>query len=247
MRIDIMTLFPEMFEPVIATSIVGRARAAGLVDIRCHHIRDYSLDKHSRTDDTLYGGGKGMLMQSDPIYNCYKSVELQTGSKPHVIYMSPRGKVLNQQKALELSKMDNVCILCGHYEGVDQRILDELQAEEISIGDYVLTGGELAALVLTDSVVRLVPGVLADEVCWQEESHASGLLEHPQYTHPAVWNGREVPDILLSGHHANIEKWRREQALTITYRNRPDLLEKAELSKNDVAFVEKLRCEDDVL
>ena len=239
-RIDILTLFPEMFEPVIATSIIGRARAAGHIDIRCHHIRDYSLDKHSRTDDTLYGGGKGMLMQCDPIYNCYKAVELQAGVRPHVVYMSPRGALLTQEKALALSKLPNLAILCGHYEGIDQRVLDEVVDEELSIGDYVLTGWELPALVLTDAVARLCPGVLADEECWREESHGNGLLEHPQYTHPYEWNGRFVPDVLLTGHHANIARWRREKSLEITRRNRPDLLEKAALDETDRAYLRAL-------
>lgn len=237
MRIDILTLFPEMLEPVIATSIIGRARAAGHIDIRCHHIRDYSLDKHARTDDTLYGGGKGMLMQPDPIYNCYRSVELQTAGKPHVIYMSPRGSLLTQQKVLTLAQMPQLCILCGHYEGVDQRLLDEIVDEELSIGDYVLTGGELPALVLADAVARLCPGVLSDDICWQEESHGNGLLEYPQYTHPVEWHGRTVPSVLLSGHHANIARWRRQKSLAITRQNRPDLLEKAQLTPEDQAFL----------
>lgn len=244
MRIDILTLFPEMFEPVIATSIIGRARAAGHLDIRCHHIRDYSLDKHSRTDDTLYGGGKGMLMQPDPIYNCYKSVELQVGAPPHLVYMSPRGALLTQQKVLELSRLPGLAILCGHYEGVDQRLLDEIVDEELSIGDYVLTGGELPALVLTDAVARLCPGVLADDVCWQEESHSAGLLEHPQYTHPYEWRGRTVPDVLRSGHHANIDRWRREQSLRITWKNRPDLLQTATLTDADRAYLRQLEREE---
>lgn len=240
MRIDILTLFPEMFEPVIATSIIGRARAADKLQIYCHHIRDYSLDKHSRTDDTLYGGGKGMLMTPDPIYNCFHSVELQVGKRPHTIYMSPRGKVLTQQKALEFSQMENLCILCGHYEGVDQRIVDEIVDEEISIGDYVLTGGELPALVLTDCVARLCEGVLSDDICWQDESHSNGLLEYPQYTHPYEWHDRTVPDILLSGHHANIEEWRRQEALKKTLEHRPELLERAELSPSDKEYLEQL-------
>lgn len=244
MRIDILTLFPEMFEPVIATSIIGRARAAGHIDIRCHHIRDYSLDKHSRTDDTLYGGGKGMLMQPDPIYNCYKSVELQTAKKPHVIYLSPRGRLLTQKKVLELSKLDNLCLICGHYEGVDQRLIDEIVDEELSIGDYVLTGGELPALVLADAVARLCPGVLADEICWQDESHSAGLLEHPQYTHPYEWQGRTVPDVLLSGHHANIDRWRRQQSLIVTLHNRPELLEVAPLTEEDRVYLAELLSAD---
>ena len=237
MRIDIMTLFPEMFEPVIATSIIGRARTAGKLDIRCHHIRDYSLDKHSRTDDTPYGGGRGMLMTADPIYNCYKSVLLQNESKPHTIYMTPKGKLLTQSRAVQLSRMTNICILCGHYEGIDQRVIDEIVDEEISIGDYVLTGGELPALVLADCVARLCEGVLADDSCWQDESHSAGLLEHPHYTMPQQWNGRSVPDVLLSGPHANIERWRREQSLLKTAQVRPELLESAQLSGQDIEFL----------
>lgn len=241
MRIDILTLFPEMFEPVIATSIIGRARAAGHIDIRCHHIRDYTLDKFSRTDDVPYGGGKGMLMQAEPIYNCYKAVELQIQAKPYVIYMSPRGKRLTQAKALELSQKEEICILCGHYEGVDQRVLDEIADEEMSIGDYVLTGGELPALVLADCVSRLCKGVLADDICWQDESHGGGLLEYPHYTRPAEWRGRTVPEVLVSGHHANIEQWRREQRLRKTAEVRPDLLAHADLSESDLAFLASLK------
>ena len=238
MRIDVLTLFPEMFEPVIATSIIGRARAAGIIDIRCHHIRDYTTDKHGRTDFPLYGGGRGMLMYPEPIYNAYESVKMQTGSTPHTIYMSPQGNVLTQKRALELSEMDHICILCGHYEGVDQRLLDTIVDEEISIGDYVLTGGELPALVLTDCISRLIPGVLAEEESWQEESHSDdGLLEYPQYTRPFEWMNMEVPDVLISGHHANIEKWRREQALLKTLKVRPDMLKTAKLTKEDKAFL----------
>jgi len=237
MRIDIMTLFPEMFEPVIATSIIGRARAAGKIDIRCHHIRDYSLDKHSRTDDTPYGGGRGMLMTADPIYNCYKSVLLQTKTRPHTIYMTPQGKRLTQHRAAELSQLDGICILCGHYEGVDQRVLDEIIDEEISIGDYVLTGGELPALVLTECVARLCDGVLADESCWRDESHSEGLLEHPHYTKPYEWQGRQVPEVLISGHHANIERWRRERSLLKTAQIRPDILQWESLSEEDIRFL----------
>ena len=233
-----MTLFPEMLEPVIATSIIGRARAAGKLDIRCHHIRDYSLDKHSRTDDTPYGGGRGMLMTADPVYNCYKSVVLQAGNKkPHTVYMTPKGRPLTQGRAAELSRMGNICILCGHYEGIDQRVLDEIVDEEISIGDYVLTGGELPALVLADCVARLCGGVLADESCWQDESHSSGLLEYPHYTKPYEWNGRCVPDVLVSGHHANIERWRYEQSLLKTARVRPELLAALQLPEEDIAYL----------
>jgi tRNA (guanine37-N1)-methyltransferase len=237
-----MTLFPEMFEPVIATSIIGRARAAGKLDIRCHHIRDYTLDKHSRTDDTPYGGGKGMLMQADPIYNCYQAILLQRGGQPaHTIYMTPKGKPLTQSHAVELSRREEgLVLLCGHYEGVDQRVIDEIVEEEVSIGDYVLTGGELPALVLLDCVARLCDGVLAEDICWQEESHADGLLEYPHYTKPYEWNGRTVPEVLISGHHANIERWRREQSLKKTWEMRPDLLEKAILTDADRLYLQSL-------
>jgi len=243
MRIDIMTLFPEMFEPVIATSIIGRARSAGKLDIRCHHIRDYTLDKHGRTDDTPYGGGKGMLMQADPIYNCYNAVLAQLGGiKPRTIYMSPKGRMLNQKIAVELSgRTEGLLLLCGHYEGVDQRVIDEIVDEELSIGDYVLTGGELPALVLADAVARLCEGVLPEDICWQEESHSDGLLEYPHYTKPAVWNGREVPDVLTSGHHANISRWRREQSIRKTMDARPELLNSAILTEEDRIYIENLK------
>ena len=241
MRIDIMTLFPEMFEPVIATSIIGRARAAGHLDIRCHHLRDYTQDKHFRTDFAPCGGGKGMLLHPQPIYSCFQAVvQQQNGRRPHVIYMSPGGSLLTQARAVELSRLPGICILCGHYEGVDQRVLDEIVDEELSVGDYVLTGGEIPALVLCDCVARLCPGVLADDACWQQESHSDGLLEYPQYTRPAEWRGRPVPQVLLSGHHANIERWRRERSLEKTRRARPDLLEKAVLTEADRAFLASL-------
>lgn len=236
-----MTLFPEMFEPVIATSIIGRARAAGKLNIRCHHIRDYTLDKFSRTDDTPYGGGKGMLMQAEPIYNCYQAVLGQLeGVKPHVIFLTPQGKTLTQKRAVELSKLRNLVLLCGHYEGVDQRVLDEIVDEEISAGNYVLTGGEIPALLLLDCVGRLCEGVLSEKICWQEESHSDGLLEYPQYTRPAVWRGREVPEILVSGHHAAIAAWRRQKSLESTLRKRPELLPQAALSEEDRAYLREL-------
>lgn len=233
-----MTLFPQMMEPVISTSIIGRARSAGHIDIQVHQIRDYTLDRHYRTDHPPYGGGKGMLMSADPIYNNYQAIRMQTDTKPHVIFMSPQGKVFHQQRAFELAEMDHIAILCGHYEGVDQRIIDEIVDEELSIGDYVLTGGELPALVVTEAVARLHDGVLADDTCWQEESHTHGLLEYPQYTRPEVWNDHRVPPVLLSGHHANIERWRREQALLKTARMRPELLHTAELTPEDIAFLQ---------
>ena len=237
MRIDIMTLFPEMFEPVIATSIIGRARAAGHLDIRCHHLRDYTQDRHFRTDFPPYGGGKGMLLHPQPIYGCYEAIIQQQEKKPHVIFMSPGGRVFTQARAAELAAMESICILCGHYEGVDQRVLDEIVDEEISMGDYVLTGGEIPALALMDCVARLCPGVLADDLCWQDESHSEGLLEYPQYTKPAEWHGCPVPEVLLSGHHANIARWRRQKALEKTRRIRPELLSRVALTPEDETYL----------
>ncbi|MBO5319793.1 MAG: tRNA (guanosine(37)-N1)-methyltransferase TrmD [Ruminococcus sp.] len=225
MKIEIATLFPEMCEAVLGESIVGRARKAGKIEVNCRQIREYTQDKHRRVDDTPYGGGMGMVMQCEPIYNCYKAVCEDLGTKPHTIYMSPKGKVLDQKRVVELSKMDNILIICGHYEGVDQRVIDKIVDEEISIGDYVLTGGELPAMVLADAVARMCPGVLSDDVCFTDESIYSGLLEYPQYTRPEVWEEMPVPPVLLTGHHANISKWRHEQSLEITAERRPDLLE----------------------
>lgn len=241
MRIDIMTLFPEMCESVLRESIVGRARAAGLLEIHCRDIRAYTLDKHRRVDDTPYGGGMGMLLQADPINRCFSSICEENGERPRLIYLSPKGKTLTQQRVRELAEMPGLCLLCGHYEGVDERVIEELVDEQISIGDYVLTGGELPALVLADAVARMLPGVLSDEECFTEESHFSGLLEYPQYTRPFEWHGKEVPAVLLSGHHANIKKWRREQSLLETLRRRPELLEQAELSDADRAFLREQR------
>lgn len=226
MRIDILTLFPEMCERVYSESIIGRSIAKGLIEIHSHNIRDYATNKHHNVDDTPYGGGMGMLMMAQPIYDCYMDLCEKTGTKPYLIYMSPQGKVLTQEKVKELAKKENIAILCGHYEGVDERVIEAIVDEEISIGDYVLTGGELPALVLSDSVARMLPGVLANDEAMEKESHYNGLLEYPQYTKPAVWNGMEVPEVLLSGHHANIEKWRNEQSLKRTKEKRPDLLEK---------------------
>ena len=215
-----------MCERVYSESIIGRSIAKGLLEIKSHNIRDYAANKHHNVDDTPYGGGMGMLMMAQPIYDCYMHVCEETGTKPYLIYMSPQGKVLTQEKVKELAKMDNIAILCGHYEGVDERVIEAIVDEEISIGDYVLTGGELPALVLSDSVARMLPGVLANDEAMEKESHYSGLLEYPQYTKPAVWNDMPVPEVLLSGHHANIEKWRNEQSLNRTKERRPDLLEK---------------------
>ncbi len=231
MRFDIMTLFPELVEYVLGESIIGRAQKSGAITVACHNIRDYSEDKHRRLDDTPYGGGKGMLMAAPPIYNCYEAItKIAPSDNSHVVYMSPRGKVLDHAKAMELAQYDHLVILCGHYEGVDQRIVDEIVDEEISIGDYVLTGGEIPACILVDCVARLVDGVLADKECFEKESISSGLLEYPQYTRPYEFHGVRVPDVLISGHHENIEKWREEQSLAITEKQRPDLLKKLEES-----------------
>lgn len=231
MRIDIATLFPEMMETILSESIVGRARKKGAIEIHCHQIRDYTKDKHRRVDDIPYGGGMGMVMQADPINNCYNAITEQLGTKPHTIYMTPKGSVFNQKKAIELSKLDNILILCGHYEGVDQRILDKIVDEEISVGDYVLTGGELPAAVLTDAVARMCDGVLSSSECFEDESHYNGLLEYPQYTRPEIWEGEAVPPVLLSGHHKNIADWRLEQSVRITKEKRPDMYE-AYIRKN---------------
>ena len=226
MKIDVMTLFPEMCDVVMSESIIGRARAADLVSISFHNIRDYTEDKHNHVDDSPYGGGTGMIMQAQPIYDCYMAIT-ENGKKPyHLVYMSPQGKTLTQEKVKELSKIENLAILCGHYEGVDERVIEEIVDEEISIGDYVLTGGELPAMVLCDSICRMLPGVLRNEDAYSKESHFNGLLEYPQYTRPPVWRGREVPEVLLSGHHANIEKWQEEQSLLRTEQKRPDLIKK---------------------
>lgn len=233
MRVDIATLFPEMCEAILSESIVGRARKKGAIEVCCHQIRDYTNDKHRRVDDIPYGGGMGMVMQADPIYNCYKAICEQLGCKPHTIYMTPKGSVFTQKRAVELSKMDNILILCGHYEGVDQRILDKIVDEEISIGDYVLTGGELPAAVITDAVARMCDGVLSSAECFEDESHFNGLLEYPQYTRPETWEGESVPSVLLSGHHKNISEWRLEKSLEITKQNRPDMYEKYIEKQND--------------
>ena len=240
MRIDIITLFDEMCESVLSESVIGRARRSGAIDIRCHQLRDFAFDKHKRVDDSTYGGGMGMLMMAEPIALCFESICKETGERPHFIYMSPKGKTLTQQKLKELSEYENVCILCGHYEGVDQRVLDMFVDEEISIGDYVLTGGELPALVLADSLSRLQKGVLSDDECFEMESHYDGLLEYPQYTKPYSWRGIEIPDVLFSGHHANIEKWRREQSIIETAKKRPDMIKTAQLSDKERKLAESV-------
>ncbi len=226
MRFDIMTLFPELVDRVLSESIIGRAQKSGAIKVNTYNIRDYSQDKHRRVDDTPYGGGPGMLMAAPPIYNCYCDIikDFPQDVKRRVVYMSPRGRVLTQSIAREFLEYDSIVILCGHYEGVDQRLLDEIVDEEISIGDYVLTGGEIPACIFVDCVSRMVDGVLSDSECYENESISGGMLEYPQYTRPPVFMGREVPEVLISGHHANIEKWRSEQSLELTRQRRPDLL-----------------------
>jgi len=228
MRFDVMTLFPDLVNTVLGESIIGRAQKSGAITVRAHNIRDYSKDKHHKVDDAPYGGGRGMLMMAPPIYDCYQAILAEAGEteRRRVIYLSPRGNVLTQAKAKELSELDHLVLLCGHYEGVDTRIIEEIVDEEISIGDYVLTGGEIPACILVDAVARLCDGVLADPECYENESHSAGLLEYPQYTRPVEFRGRTVPDVLVSGHHANIEKWRAEQARELTARMRPDMLSK---------------------
>lgn len=233
MKIDLITLFPEMCEAVLGESIIGRAQKSEAIEINCLQLRDYALDKHKRVDDTTYGGGMGMLMKCEPIALCYEDICKKRGCKPRFIYMSPQGKPLTQSKLKELSEYENICVLAGHYEGVDQRIIDEFIDEEISIGDYVLTGGELPALVFIDALSRLAPGVLSNDECFTEESHYNGLLEYPQYTKPMQWRGLEVPPVLYSGDHAKVDRWRYEQSLINTAKKRPDLLEKRELSDDE--------------
>lgn len=238
MRFDILTLFPEMMNSILRESIIGRAIKNEILEINCVNIRDFAQNKHNSVDDYPYGGGFGMVMQAPPIYRAYESVAGE--EKPYTIYMSPQGKVLTQQKAIELSKKDHIVILCGHYEGVDERIIEEIVDEEISIGDYVLTGGELPAAVLVDCVSRMIDGVLPQSESFEDESIYSGLLEYPQYTRPPEFMGRKVPDVLLSGHHVNIENWKRKEALKRTYLKRPELLEKAVLSDKDKKILDEI-------
>ncbi len=223
MRFNILTLFPEMFGPVLHDSMLGRAEKKNILEFNVVNIRDFAVNKHNRVDDYPYGGGRGMVMQAEPIYRAYESVCDGLEDKPYVIYMSPKGKVFNQAKAVELSTKDNIVILCGHYEGVDQRIIDEIVDEEISIGDYVLTGGEIPAMVIVDCVSRMLEGVLSNEDSFTDESHYSGLLEYPQYTRPPEFHGVSVPEVLLSGNHALISKWRMEKSLEETEKKRPDM------------------------
>ncbi len=221
-----MTIFPELVSAVLSESIIGRAQKAGIIEVRCHNIRDYTEDKHRKTDDTPYGGGVGMVMTCQPIYSCYKQIisDIPADARTRVIYMSPKGRLFSHEVACELAEYDNLIFLAGHYEGVDQRIIDEIVDDEISIGDYVVTGGEIPACIVIDAVSRLKDGVLASSECYEGESVASGILEYPQYTKPREFMGREVPEVLLSGDHKKIEQWRLTEAVKITKERRPDLL-----------------------
>ena len=246
MNIHIMTLFPEMVMGGLNTSITGRAISKGILSIEAVNIRDYAFNKHNSVDDYPYGGGAGMLMQAEPVYQCYQAIvdKIHTQSdasselcaekrKPRVLYMSPQGKTFTQGMAEELAQEEELIFLCGHYEGIDERVLDEIVTDYVSIGDYVLTGGELPAMVMVDAVSRMVPGVLHNDVSAEFESFQDNLLEYPQYSRPEIWHEKQVPSVLLSGHHANIEKWRREQSVIRTAKNRPDLLEKANLTEEE--------------
>lgn len=231
MNFHILTLFPDMVMDGLNTSIIGRAAAKGLLSIEAVNIRDYAFNKHNTVDDYPYGGGAGMLMQAEPVYLAYEAVAAKTKAKPRVVYLSPQGKTFSQKMAEEFAREEELILLCGHYEGIDERVLEEIVTDYVSIGDYVLTGGELPAMVMVDTISRLVPGVLHNDVSAEFESFQDDLLEYPQYTRPETWHEKKVPEILLSGHHANIEKWRREQSVIRTAKYRPDLLEKAQLTE----------------
>ena len=248
MNFHILTLFPDMVMDGLNTSIIGRAVNAGLLSIEAVNIRDYAFNKHQSVDDYPYGGGAGMLMQAEPVYLAYEAVagkiaerghEEQTRRKPRVVYLSPQGDVFNQKMAEELAQEEDLILLCGHYEGIDERVLEEIVTDYVSIGDYVLTGGELPAMVMVDAISRLVPGVLHNDVSAEFESFQDNLLEYPQYSRPEEWHGKKVPPVLLSGHHANIEKWRREQSILRTYERRPDLFEKCELTEKERKWLEE--------
>ena len=233
MNFHVLTLFPEMIEQGMHTSIIGRAIAGGYLSIDAINIRDYAFNKHQKVDDYPYGGGAGMLMQAEPVYLAYESVQKKLGYRPRVVYLTPQGEVFHQTMAKELAKEKDLVFLCGHYEGIDERVLDEIVTDYVSIGDYVLTGGELPAMVMMDSISRMVPGVLSNQESGETESFAENLLEYPQYSRPEEWHGQKVPPVLLSGHHANIEAWRREQSILRTAKRRPDLLKKADLTNKD--------------
>ena len=241
MRFDIITLFPETVECVLNESIIGRAREKGIIDIRCIQLRDYAFNKHRKVDDYPYGGGFGMVMQAEPIYQAYKAITENLDYKPYTIYMSPQGKTFRQSTAKKLAKKEHIVILCGHYEGVDQRIVDEIVDDEISIGDFVLTGGEIAAMAVVDSVSRMVDGVLREEGSYSEESHFNGLLEYPQYTRPEVWNGKSVPEVLLCGNHKLISEWKRKMSIINTFKKRRGMLSKAKLTEKEAELVGELK------
>lgn len=242
MRFDVLTLFPEMFEAVTRESITGRAEKAGIIETNFVNIRDYTKNKHKKVDDTPYSGGGGMLMTPQPVYDAYMSIAENLDYKPFTVYMSPQGKVVTQETVKTLAdNYNHIVILCGHYEGIDQRVLDEIVDMELSIGDFVLTGGEIPAMAVIDAVSRMIPGVLSEESSYMNESHYSGLLEYPQYTKPQEWHGTVIPEILISGHHAKIEEWKREQSLINTLIKRPDMLKTADLSEKDIEFIEKYK------
>ena len=240
MNFHVLTLFPEMIMNGLETSILGRAAAKGIVSFEAVNIRDYTLERHGKVDDYPYGGGAGMVMQAEPIYRAYEALVEKIGKKPRVIYMTPQGKTFNQNIAEDLAKEEDLVFLCGHYEGVDERVLEMIATDYLSAGDYVLTGGELPAMMMIDCISRLVPGVLNNNVSAEFETFHDNLLEYPQYTRPEVFMGKKVPDILLSGHHANVEKWRREQSIIRTLKNRPEFLEDAVLSKKEQKFLDEL-------
>jgi len=243
MRFDILTLFPEMFEAVLGDSIIGRAREKGRLTLNFVQIREFAHNKHRQVDDYPYGGGAGMVMQAEPLYQAYQSLVEGLDYKPKTIYLSPQGKTFRQSTAKRLvkDKHQHLIFLCGHYEGVDQRLLDEIVDMELSLGDFVLTGGEIAAMAMVDATARMIPGVLKSEEAFSEESHFSGLLEYPQYTRPEIWHDRKVPEILLSGHHKNIQAWKREMSIRATFQKRRGMLAKANLSEKEKNFVEELK------
>ena len=233
MRIDIMTLFPDTVGDMMNESILGRAQERDIIRIEAHQIRDFTTNEQNQVDDYPYGGGHGAVLQADPLYNCWTHICDEVGGPVHTIFMSPCGTTFNQQKARELLKQENIILVCGHYEGIDQRFLDECVDEEISLGDFVLTGGEIPAMAVADCICRMVPGVLSDPECFEDESHWNGLLEYPQYSRPEVWHGLAVPKILLSGHHGNVARWRRKQSILRTRQRRPDMYEQLDLSSKE--------------
>ena len=247
MKFHVLTLFPEMIGQGFHSSITGRAMEKGLLQLDAVNIRDYAVNKHMRVDDYPYGGGAGMVMQAEPGYRCYEAVKEKIGRDVRVIYLTPQGRVFNQKMAEEFAAEEDLIFLCGHYEGIDERVLEEIVTDPVSIGDYVLTGGELPSLVMMDAISRLVPGVLGNDMSAVGESFADSLLEYPQYSRPAVWRDKEVPEVLLSGHHANVDAWRREQSVIRTAKWRPDLLETAQLSKKERILAEKILASEDEL